>query len=238
MMPKIRRPQAITTTARPVRLRAPAALAPRQAIVQTRRMVPLRPTSRLFALAALLLPAVAAHAATSRYRYDAVHSQILFSVDHDGYSRPFGRLHIARGWLDFDPDDWHSAATELDIDLDSVDMGDAAWSAAVRKPALLDAARARYAHFASTAVERTDDRHGVLHGQLTLRGITRAVVLPFTFNRNARTIFGMHTVAGFSATATLDRTDFGITAHPGSIGRHVTLWLELEAIRDDRAKWA
>jgi polyisoprenoid-binding protein YceI len=191
--------------------------------------------ARLLACAALLWP-LASHAATHRYRYDTVHSQILFSVDHDGYSRPFGRLHIARGWLRFDADDWSHAATALDIDLASLDMGDADWNQAVLKPALLDAAKARYAHFASTSVERKDDRHGVLHGELTLRGVTRAVDIPFTFNRNARTIFGLHTVAGFSATAMLDRTDFGMTSNPGSIGRHISIWLEIEAIRDERTR--
>src|SRR5690349_25115500 len=100
-------------------------------------------TARLLACAALLWP-LAAGAAEHRYRYDTVHSQILFSVDHNGFSRPFGRLHIARGWLRFDPTDWSHAATELDIDLAGLDMGDAAWSAAVLKPAYLDAAKARY----------------------------------------------------------------------------------------------
>jgi polyisoprenoid-binding protein YceI len=189
--------------------------------------------ARLLACAALLWP-LASHGAEHRYRYDTVHSQILFSVSHDGYSRPFGRLHIARGWLRFDPDDWSHAATELDIDLASLDMGDADWNQAVLKPVFLDAAKARYAHFASTSVERKDDRHGVLHGQLTLRGTTRAVAIPFTFNREARTIFGLHTIAGFSATAMLDRTDFGMTANPGSIGQHVSVWLEIEAIRTER----
>ena len=202
-------------------------------MIQTARMFSLRPACWLFATAMPL--ALNAHAATSTYRYDTVHSQVVFSVDHDGYSRPFGRLHIARGWLRFDPDDWSTAATELDIDLAGVDMGDAAWNAAVREPALLDSAHRRYAHFASTGVERSDAHHGVLHGQLTLRGITRAVELPFTFNRAALTVFGMHYVAGFSATATLDRTDFGMAAHPGSIGQQVVLWLQVEAIRDDRA---
>jgi polyisoprenoid-binding protein YceI len=187
--------------------------------------------ARLLACAALLWP-LAGRAAEHRYRYDTVHSQIVFSVDHDGYSRPFGRLHIARGWLRFDPNDWSRAATELDIDLASLDMGDADWNTAVKRPALLDAARSRYAHFASTSVERTDARHGVLHGQLSLRGVTRAVAIPFTFNREARTIFGLHTVAGFSATAMLDRTDFGMTAYANSIGHRVSLWLEIEAIRD------
>ncbi|UGB44931.1 YceI family protein [Frateuria edaphi] len=192
-------------------------------------------TARLLACAALLLP-LAAGASEHRYRYDTVHSQVLFSVSHDGYSRPFGRLHIARGWLRFDPDDWSRAATELDIDLASLDMGDPDWNQAVLEPRFLDVAKARYAHFASTGVERTDDSHGVLHGELTLRGVTRPLDIPFTFNRQARTIFGMHTVAGFSATAMLDRTRFGLTTSTGSIGRNISVWLEIEAIREDRTR--
>lgn len=186
------------------------------------------------ALTGLGLPALVG-AATSDYRYDTVHSQILFSIDHNGYSRPFGRLHIARGWLRFDPADWSTAATELDIDLAGVDMGDADWNAAVRKPALLDADKQRYAHFVSRSVEHRDDSHGVLHGDLTLRGITRPVELAFTLNRHATTIYGLHEVIGFSATTTLDRTAFGMTAFANSIGHNASLWLELEAIRADPA---
>ena len=183
----------------------------------------------------MLLPAAAVHATENTWRYDTVHSQVVFSISHNGYSRPFGRLHIARGWLRFDPGDWSTAATELDIDLPSLDMGDADWNKAVCKPALLDCARDRYAHFRSTGVERKDDRHGVLHGQLTLRGVTRPLDLSFTFNRAAKTIYETHKVAGFSATASLDRNDFGITANPNSIGASVSVWLELEATSDEHA---
>ena len=189
----------------------------------------------LWILAAMLLPLAAAHAAENTWRYDTVHSQIVFSISHNGYSRPFGRLHVARGWLRFDPDDWSTAATGLDIDMTSLDMGDADWNAAVCKPALLDCANQRYAHFVSTSVERTDDQHGVLHGQLTLRGVTRPLDLAFTFNRAAKTIYELHRVAGFSATASLDRNSFGVTANPNSIGAQVSVWLELEAISDERA---
>jgi polyisoprenoid-binding protein YceI len=79
-----------------------------------------------------------------------------------------------------------------------------------------------------------DEHHGVLHGELTLRGVTRPVDLAFTFNRAAKTIYELHEVAGFSATASLDRNDFGISANPNSIGAHVSVWLELEATRDHR----
>lgn len=198
--------------------------------------MPLRRLTVSTLLAGLALAfAASAHASTDNYRFDTVHSQVLFNITHDGYSRPWGRLHIARGWLHFDPDHWENASTELDIDLDSLDMGDADWNKAVLKRSLLDAAGHRYAHFASTSVERTDDSHGVIHGQLTLRGVTKAVDVPFQFNRLARTIYGMHTVAGFSATAALDRRDFGITAFANSIGDQVLVRLEIEAIRDDGA---
>ena len=183
----------------------------------------------------LLAPATTALAATHEYRYDTVHSQIVFSIDHDGYSRPFGRLHIARGWLRLDTDDWSHARTELDIDLAGLDMGDAGWSKAVCGHALLDCAQYPEAHFVSRSVERTDAGHGVLHGTLTLHGTSRPLDIPFRLNRVARTLYGLHTVAGFSATASLDRTDFGITAFPGSIGHRVSVWMELEAIRDDHS---
>ena len=183
----------------------------------------------------MLLPLAAARAAENTWRYDTVHSQVVFSISHNGYSRPFGRLHIAHGWLRFDPQDWSSAATELDIDLAGVDMGDADWNKAVCKSSLLDCASHRQAHFVSTGVERKDDRHGVLHGQLTLHGVTRPLDLAFTFNRAARTIYETHEVIGFSATAMLDRNDYGITANPNSIGAQVSVWLELEAVRDGHA---
>lgn len=190
-------------------------------------------TFRAFALTAALALAAAAHGAPATYRYDTTHSQIVFSIDHNGFSRPFGRLRIAKGWLRFDPDDWSRSATEVDIDLGSLDMGDEAWNKAVLGASYLDGDRARYAHFVSTSVERKDDGQGVLRGRLTLRGVTREVELPFTVNRIGKTIYGLHTVAGFSARATLDRTDFGITANPNSIGRTVTVWLELEGILGD-----
>ena len=194
-------------------------------------------TLRLPAATTLLALGLAAAppARAASYRFDTVHSQVLFDITHDGYSRPSGRLHIARGWLRFDPDRWQDAATALDIDLASLDMGDADWNEAVLRPSLLDAAGHRYAHFASTSVERTDASHGVIHGRLTLRGVTRAVDVPFQFNRLARTVYGLHTVAGFSATAALDRRDFGMTAFAHSIGDRVLVRLEIEAIRDDRA---
>ncbi|HEX7813916.1 YceI family protein [Dyella sp.] len=177
----------------------------------------------------------AAQATETTYRYDTVHSQVLFSIDHNGFSRPFGRLHIAKGVLKLDPANLASASTELDIDLSSLDMGDSAWNAAVLKPGLLDGSKYPLAHFASTGVELKDANHGILHGKLTLHGVTRPVDITFTFNRAGTTIYGLHTVAGFSGNLMLDRTDYGIQAFKNSIGQKVSIWLEIEAIKDANA---
>lgn len=196
------------------------------------------PKSIRLALSALLaLAAAGAQAAPQLYRFDRVHTQILFSVGHDGFSSGMGMLHVAAGWLRFDPDDWAASAAELDIDLAGVDMGDADWNRTVRGSGLLDTNAHRYAHFVSTGVKRTGKDAGLLEGKLTVRGVTQPVRIAFRLNRLAPTIFAYgKTVAGFSGSAQFKREDFGITRHPGSIGHLVRVRLEVEAERDPNAQ--
>lgn len=185
---------------------------------------------------ALLFAAHATAAAPEMYRYDTVHSQILFSADHNGFSKPVGRLHIAGGWLRVDTDHLADSATELDIDLNSVDMGDADWNQAVRGDTLLDTDGGRYAHFVSTSVQVTGARQGILHGKLTLRGHTLPANVAFTLNRHGVTVFDMRDTIGFSARAHLDRRAFGMISNPGSIGQKVSVRLEIEAQQDAGAR--
>lgn len=193
------------------------------------------PKSRIAALLPALLTAAFActsNAAPVAYQYDPVHSQVVFSVDHNGFSRSFGRLHLS-GKLSFDATNWSDSSTHVVIDTAGVDMGDAKWNDAVRGSDLFASSRFPTATFDSTSVEKTGDDTGVLHGKLTLRGVSEPVDIPFRLNRSGRTIYGMHDVAGFSANFTLDRTLLGMTSNPNSIGRSVSVWLEIEAIRGD-----
>lgn len=170
------------------------------------------------------------------YRIDTVHSQVLFSADHDGYSRPVGRLAIVRGWLRFDPDDWGASKVVADIDTTSADLGDKEWDAAVTGHNFLDAGAFPLAHFESESVTKTGDGTGVLDGKLTLRGVTLPVKVHFTVNRVGMTLFGFETIAGFSGHAELDRTKFGMTAFPKAVGTEVTIRLEIEAELDHTAE--
>lgn len=184
----------------------------------------------------VLLAAGVAAAHPLDYRIDTVHSQVLFSADHDGYSRPVGRLAIARGWLRFDSDDWSASKVVADIDLASADLGDEGWDAAVTGHNFLDAAKYPSAHFQSTSVRKTGEHSGTLEGDLTLRGVTLPVTVDFKVNRVGMTLFGFETIAGFSGHAMLDRTRFGMTAFSKSVGTEVTIRLEIEAKLDRTAE--
>lgn len=183
----------------------------------------------------LALAALPAMARPVTYSIDPVHSQVVFNVDHNGFSRSFGRLRIAEGTIVFDPDDWSKSSVQATIDLASVNMGDAEWDKAVRGTNLLDSDRSPTARYVSESVEKRSDDEGVAHGKLTLRGKTLPVDLPFRVNRVGKTIYGLHTVAGFSSQVTLDRTAYGMTSNRGSIGSDVSVWLEIEAIRGGEA---
>jgi polyisoprenoid-binding protein YceI len=194
------------------------------------------PRSLAMLAAAALFFAGAVHAHPLDYRIDTVHSQVLFSADHDGYSNPVGRLAIARGWLRFDPDDWTASKVVADIDLASADLGDKGWNTAVTGRNFLDAAQFPVAHFESDSVVKTGEGTGVLEGRLTLRDVTLPVKVDFAVNRVGMTLFGFETIAGFSGHATLDRTKFGMTAFRKAVGTQVTIRLEIEAKLDRSAE--
>lgn len=181
----------------------------------------------------LVLAPVAASAEALSYHIDPVHSQVVFNVEHNGFSRSFGRLRITDGTVRFDRDDWSKSSVDATIDLTSVDMGDNDWSKVVQGADLLDAAHAHTAHYVSDTVEKKNDDEGVVHGKLTLRGVTLPLDIPFRVNRVGKTIYGLHTVAGFSAQVTVDRTAYGMTSNRNSIGTNVAVWLEIEAIRGE-----
>lgn len=186
-------------------------------------------------------PAAATAAATDApdtFALDPVHTRVALSIDHAGFSRAIGTVSGTTGQLRFAPGDWSSASVVASVPLARLDFGDADWNRAVAARGLLDSARNPVAHFASTRVEAIDDRRARIHGALTLRGVTRDVVLDATLNGHRRhPLPPFRRTIGFSATTTLSRADFGSTAWGSVIGDAVELRIELEAVRarDDAA---
>lgn len=187
---------------------------------------------------ALLLCAAstAAAAAPETYRLDPVHTRVMFAVEHAGFSHALGTVSGSEGTLSFDPDDWTTASLSVRVPLQRLDLGDDKWNKAALARNLLDAERHPDATFVSTRVEPVDAQHARVIGQLTLHGVSREVELAVTLNALKRhPLPPFRRTAGFSATATLSRSAFGVDGWPSMIGDNVQLRIEAEALRDRNA---
>ncbi len=192
---------------------------------------------RLLLLLSCCLLSFTALAAPDRYRLDPVHTRVVFAIEHAGFSKALGAVSGSEGVLAFDPDDWRSARLDVVVPLNRLDLGDDKWNQATLARNLLDGERHPQARFVSTSVEPIDATHARVHGQLTLRGVTRDVVLDVTLNALKRhPMPPFRRTAGFSATTLLSRADFGIDAWKSVIGDQVELRIEAEAVRDENAE--
>lgn len=190
----------------------------------------------LLLLTCTLLP-LAASAAPDRYRLDPVHTRVLFAIEHAGFSQALGTVSGSEGVLLFDPDDWSSAQLDVVVPIARLDLGDEKWNQATLARNLLDGERFPQAHFVSHRVEAIDAQHARVFGQLSLRGVSHEVVLDVTLNAVKRhPLPPFRRTAGFSARATLSRSDFGMDAWKSVIGDRVELRIEAEAVRDGNAE--
>ena len=158
-----------------------------------------------------------------------------FSADHQHFSRPQGRLRIKEGGFQFDEKNWSASRVDVVIDLTSIDLGDVKWNQAVKSSQFLDTERWPSAHFVSRSVDKIDATHGVIHGDLSLHGESRPVDVAFTLNRIGTDPYTFRRKAGFSATATLHRSTFGMTRYAEVVGEDIALRFEIEGIPTDTA---
>jgi polyisoprenoid-binding protein YceI len=180
--------------------------------------------------------AAAGPARAERFALDPVHTRVAFQVSHAGFSSPIGTFSGVTGTLDFDPADWGTARVEVRIPIDTLQLGDDKWQGKILDGTFFDAKRFPEAHFVSTQVQHAPgSADAEVTGDLTLHGVTRTIVLHVKFNKLARHPLTFKRTAGFSATATLSRKDFGMDSWEKVVGDDVRLILEVEATREKDA---
>ena len=177
----------------------------------------------------------AALAQVQGFRLDPVHTRVMFSIDHAGYSAALGTVSGSTGLLVFDPADWSSARLDVSVPLRRLELGDAAWNRAARR--MLDAGTHPVARFISGEVTAVDARQARACGTLYLHGQQQPLCLDVRFNRLGREpLPPFRDKAGFSATATLQRSAFGIDDWASLVGDAVQLRIEAEAVLDEDAR--
>lgn len=191
-----------------------------------------RPCHRLLLLPLLLAP-VAAQA--ERYVIDPVHSRVLVRVSHAGFSHAMATLSAPSGVIEYDPDQPEQARVSVELPLDRLDFGNADWNRRMARRDYFDSARHPRARFVSTSVEVQANGELRILGQLELRGTKATVALDARINRIGRSLPWVPRASlGASASARLDRRQFGMDKHAGAVGNEVEVWIEVEARRQRR----
>lgn len=180
----------------------------------------------------LVMSAQAAAKDAPTWALDPVHTRVMFAVSHAGFSQAMGTISGSRGSLQFDPDDWGRTRLDATVPLQRLDLGDEAWNEATLARRLLDAQSHPYARFSSDSAVATRPGQALVCGDLSLHGITRPLCMTVTVNAIKRhPMPPFRRTAGFSATAVLSRSDYGIDAWSSIIGDEVTIRIEAEAVR-------
>ncbi|MBC8160632.1 MAG: YceI family protein [Roseiflexaceae bacterium] len=166
---------------------------------------------------------------------DTTHSQIEFSVRHMMISKVRGRFESFSGVVELDEQNPTAARVDISVDISSVDTRDEKRDGHLKSPEFFDAASFPSMQSVSTRVEQTDDTHAKIHGDLSIRGVTRPVVLDAEFQGKAKSPWGT-TSAGFNASTVINREDWGLTWNVGLetggvlVGKEVTIEIEAELI--------
>lgn len=174
-----------------------------------------------------------ARAEVERYGFDKTHTQILFFVDHLGFSKSQGEFHDYDGFIEFNREDPQKSKVEVTIQTASIDMDDEKWDAHMKNKDFFDVENFPSMAFRSTGISVTGENTAEVAGDLTILGTTKPVVLDVTFNKAGKHPFSGAYVAGFSGTAHIKRSDFGMTYGLPGVGDDVYVRLEVEGIRED-----
>jgi polyisoprenoid-binding protein YceI len=170
---------------------------------------------------------------TGTWTIDPVHSDVAFTVRHMMVSKLRGHFTRIEGELVLASDPLASTVTAT-IDLASIDTNNPQRDDDLRSANFLEIQTHPTMSYRSTRIRHGEDGFDV-DGELSLHGVTRQVPLALVVNGFTRDPYG-GTRAGFSATAEIDRKDFGITTNipmDGGgvvIGDRVQIYIEIEAI--------
>ena len=181
--------------------------------------------------------------ATERWEIDASHSGIHFSVRHLVIAKVRGQFSRWSGAIVVPDSDFTRASVEAVVDASSIETGVADRDAHLRSPDFFDVAQHPQVTFTASRFEPQGGTDGRLTGSLTIKGITRDVVLAVERLGQTRDPWGNER-AGFSAKTTIDRGDFGLTWNQALetgglvVGERVDLEIEIEAVRQAAAKVA
>ncbi len=183
-------------------------------------------------LSLLVLAVSAVSAQTASYVPDKAHSTVDYTVGHLTVSSEKGHFSNVAGAIQINDADISKSTVNVTIDTTTIDSGSSAENAVLKEPAFFNIAQFPSAAFKSTAVTRTATGLSI-SGDLTLRGVTKPVVLDVTGAGGQPIAASQKLPTAFTATTTVKRSAFGIgNGYPNSvIGDDVKLTINIALVK-------
>lgn len=163
---------------------------------------------------------------------DNEHSYVLWRIKHLGFSTQVGKWYV-KGFLLLDKDQPQNSKVESTIDVANFITGIPELDKHLKGKLFFDVERYPVATFVSEKVEVTGENTAKVHGLLTVRGITKPVILLVTLNKVGKNPINERMTVGFSATTELKRSDFGIKTLLPDLGDEVIIEIGAEAYQPE-----
>ncbi|MFL4471525.1 YceI family protein [Tateyamaria armeniaca] len=185
-------------------------------------------------IAAALSTSATAALAADTFNLDPSHSQVVFSYNHLGFSTTTGMFSGFEGEITFDQANPANSSVSVSMPTKSMFTGWEQREAHFMSADFFDAMDEDVITFTSTAIEVTGDNTALITGDLTMNDTTKSVVLDATLNQVQPYPFGPNQgtpTAGFDATTTILRSDFGLGAFAPAVSDEVVVEISIEAFQ-------
>jgi len=185
---------------------------------------------RIALTAALVVASASAFAAPVTYKIDPNHTDVVASWSHFGFSNPIAHFGQVDGAITYDPKNVGTSKVEVTIPLAGLNANVEKFNEHLRSADFFDAEKYPTITFKSTKVEAAGDKKLRVFGDLTIKGVTKSVVLDTTINKIGDHPMAKRAAAGFDATTTIKRSDFGVDAFVPNVSDNVTIRITTEAV--------
>ena len=159
-----------------------------------------------------------------------MHASINFRIKHLGYSWLTGRFNKFEGIFSFDENNVSATKIVIDIDPASVDTNHAERDKHLREGDFLAVKKYPIAKFVSTRVEALGEGEAIIHGDLTLHGVTKSIAIKANAVGGGPDPWGGYR-QGFSGVTKIALKDFGIDFDLGPASTDVEFDLQIEGVR-------
>ncbi len=186
----------------------------------------------LFATAFLGFGIISTATNAANYVVDTsgAHASINVKVKHLGYSWLTGRFNKFSGKFNYDSKNVAASKITIDIETSSYDSNHAKRDKHINAPDILNTAKFPTAKFVSTKIVDKGDNKLAVHGDLTIRGVTKAITIDAVKIGEGKDPWGGYRV-GFSGTAKITMKDFGIPIELGPASTEAYFDLHIEGVR-------